>query len=723
MDATVRQMKLSARLSGETFSLAPAKSFHLLGAVDPMRAEACCRLEQNGRAEKGQFLTPAPVAQLMASLLVGMDRTVSLLDAGAGVGSLFAAATAALCERPDRPERIHVVAYEVEPLLADYAEETLRLCRLHCDGVGVAFSGEVRHMDFLRDAVCLLEANLLNRSPRIAEDPLRFNCAVQNPPYRKIHTDSEARRLLRRLGIETTNLYTGFLAATLRLLAPGGELVTITPRSFCNGRYFRAFRREFLRDAALRRLHLFETRQEAFKNDNVLQEALILRATKDTTKPDSVIVTSGMTADDDFLWRNVPYTEVVRPDDAELFIRVAPDEGGRHVAHGMARFTTPLEALGLRVSTGRVVDFRATEHLRQEPAPDTAPLIYPLHLNGGGGYVSWPKPGTKKPNALAICGPTETLRVPNGNYVLVKRFSSKEQAKRITAAVYEAARVPAADGFGVGFENHLNYFHANGQGMDLPLARGLTVFLNATLVDEFFRLYSGHTQVNATDLRSLKYPTLPELRTLGEQVGDVFPDQDAIDRLVEKELFRMEEEATSPGQNPVAVKKRVEEALQVLTRAGLPAAQQNERSALTLLALLDLKPVESWSLSRDPLRGITPIMEFVAHHYGKTYKPNTRETVRRFTVHQFLDAGLLIANPDKPNRPINSPQTVYQMEPSALALLRTFGTPEWEQNLAAYLASVETLKRDTRRSGRRNASPSRLRRGRRLPCRRAARTC
>jgi len=175
-------MKPGARLSSETFGLASAKFFHLLGAVDALRAEACCRLEQTGRAEKGQFLTPAPVAQFMASLLAEPNQTVSLLDAGAGVGSLFASAVAALCERADRPERIHVVAYEVEPLLADYAEEALRLCRLHCDGAGVAFSSEVRRTDFLRDAVCLLEADLLNPSPRIAEDPLRFNCAVQNPP-------------------------------------------------------------------------------------------------------------------------------------------------------------------------------------------------------------------------------------------------------------------------------------------------------------------------------------------------------------------------------------------------------------------------------------------------------------------------------------------------------------------------------------------------------------
>ncbi len=125
---------------------------------------------------------------------------------------------------------------------------------------------------------------------------------------------------------------------------------------------------------------------------------------------------------------------------------------------------------------------------------------------------------------------------------------------------------------------------------------------------------------------------------------------------------------------------------------GLPMAQRNERSGLILLALLNLKPGQNWSEAEAPLLGITPIMEFAAKQYGKNYAPNTRETVRRFTVHQFIESGLVIANPDKKDRPINSPHNVYQVEASALELLRTFGTAEWEQSVAVYLASTQTLK-------------------------------
>ena len=117
-------------------------------------------------------------------------------------------------------------------------------------------------------------------------------------------------------------------------------------------------------------------------------------------------------------------------------------------------------------------------------------------------------------------------------------------------------------------------------------------------------------------------------------------------------------------------------AQQIIVALGLPRAQQNERSALCLLALLNLPPGKPWTEASAPLIGITPIMDWAREHYGKDYAPNTRETVRRQTMHQFVDAGIALYNPDKPNRPINSPQTVYQIEPATLSLVRSFGTPE-----------------------------------------------
>ncbi|MCI0564249.1 MAG: hypothetical protein MN733_37725, partial [Nitrososphaera sp.] len=137
--------------------------------------------------------------------------------------------------------------------------------------------------------------------------------------------------------------------------------------------------------------------------------------------------------------------------------------------------------------------------------------------------------------------------------------------------------------------------------------------------------------------------------------------------------------------------RRIIEAQKILTAFGLPVEQRNERAALTLLAVLNLTPSKPWAAAEDPLIGVTPIMEFVASHYKKKWAPNTRETVRRFTLHQFEQAGLIVANPDEPNRPTNSPKYCYQIESRALTAIRKFRTSEWDNALRLYLADASTL--------------------------------
>jgi BsuBI/PstI restriction endonuclease domain/BsuBI/PstI restriction endonuclease HTH domain len=141
----------------------------------------------------------------------------------------------------------------------------------------------------------------------------------------------------------------------------------------------------------------------------------------------------------------------------------------------------------------------------------------------------------------------------------------------------------------------------------------------------------------------------------------------------------------------MAERNRIADALQVLGELGMPRAQQNDRSALCLLALLNLTPEKSWTAAKNPLVGITPMMQFARDHYGKQYAPNTRETFRRQTMHQLVAAGVALYNPDNPTRPVNSPKAVYQIEPETLKLLRTFGTSAWVKNLAAYLKKRKTL--------------------------------
>lgn len=292
---------------------------------------------------------------------------------------------------------------------------------------------------------------------------------------------------------------------------------------------------------ALNRLRVFESRRQAFSDDDVLQENIILHAVKEQEKPASVLISSSTGPDDEFmLMHEVEYNQVIHPNDPQLFIRIVQDHVSEGVVQQMERFQTSLADLGIVVSTGRVVDFRALAFLQAQYGSGTVPLLFPTHVSYGS--VVWPKYDSKKPNALLDTNQTKGLQLPNGYYVLVKRFTTKEEKKRLVAALYNPIEFP---GRSVAFENHLNYFHRAGKGLDPILARGLAAYLNSTLVDAFFRQFNGHTQVNATDLRNIKYPTLSQLESLGRRIGVQFPEQSELDEYVREELLSMEE--NEPG--------------------------------------------------------------------------------------------------------------------------------------------------------------------------------
>jgi adenine-specific DNA-methyltransferase len=656
----MREVNTAGPLSS---SLAPET---LLDHVDLLRLDASRRLAQERRSAMGQFLTPSPVARLMASILSPRADDLRILDPGAGVGSLFAAAVERVCSTWERkPKRIHVVAYEIEPTLAEHLPETLRLCAAVAEDVGVTLTGEVRRTDFIHDATVRLRDHSLFPTER---EPL--NAAILNPPYRKINVGSDSSRLLESLGIKTSNLYSAFLWLTARLLDDGGDLVAITPRSFCNGPYFLPFRRELVRSFGFRRVHLFDSRTSAFSDDAVLQENIIFAATKGAHYETVTVSSSPGLSDEESTSRSVSAEALVSPNDAKAFIHIVPRAAEDDVRAAVEGLAAPLGDLGLSVSTGRVVDFRARPSLRKDGGRGTVPLIYATHFANG--FIEWPASRGKKPNALLAEG-NDDLLVPSETYVLVKRFSSKEERRRVVAAIYDPGRLSCSS---VGFENHLNYYHASGRGLDPALARGLAVYLNSTLVDAYFRQFSGHTQVNATDLRSLRYPSAEELTSLGERIDGVMPEQSVVDGLIREVLM------AKGKADPTDAGKKIAEALSILRALGVPREQQNDRSALVLLALLDLKPGMRWADAGSPLRGITEMMDYFREHFGVSYAPNTRETVRRQTIHQFVQIGIAVANPDNPSRAVNSPANVYRIDADVLDAIRKFGGSDWEKNLS-----------------------------------------
>ncbi len=162
-----------------------------------------------------------------------------------------------------------------------------------------------------------------------------------------------------------------------------------------------------------------------------------------------------------------------------------------------------------------------------------------------------------------------------------------------------------------------------------------------------------------------------------------------------------------PGKAAL-IKQRNNEAIEVLKLLGFGSRQSNEMAAYVLLALLDLNAERAWEKAKNPMRGITPIIEFIHQNYGVKYAPNTRETVRDEAVKYFVEAGILMRNPDNPTRPTNSGKTVYQVEVNALELFRSYGSKTWVKKLRKYMAIREKIRRELTRERKLTRIPVKL---------------
>jgi adenine-specific DNA-methyltransferase len=466
-------------------------------------------LDDRRRVEFGQVFTPAPVAEFLASMFdIRPDRN-RVLDPGAGVGQL----AAAFAERwvAASSGDLDVTAVERDISLHEPLAQTLA----SIPGVSRLVSA-----DYIEWA-----------TPSLLGDISEFDYIILNPPYAKLNTGSAHRRLVASTGVDVTNLYAAFVTLAVRQLSPGGQLVAITPRSFTNGPYFRSFRRDLLDIAGLRRIHVYDTRNTAFADSAVLQENVVFHVERGLRRSMVKITSSAHPGATDVRVRDVPFTEVVRPDDGDAFIHLSPDEAGADAAASVLAQPDTLKSLGVQVSTGRVVDFRSRDQLRTDIEPGCVPLLYPGHLKRG--KVHWPVVG-KKPNALMVDDDTRKMLLPAGHYVLIKRFSSKEERRRIVATLLSPSDLPSEF---VAVENHLNVIHSDGAGLDRDLAAGLCMWLSSTVVDDAFRQFSGHTQVNATDLRSMRFPPADHLRALGAFVVDPLDDQVKCDELVTEHVL------------------------------------------------------------------------------------------------------------------------------------------------------------------------------------------
>jgi adenine-specific DNA-methyltransferase len=503
----------------------------LVTNVEERRQAVSGALEQRHRSRLGQFFTPAPIAGALAQLLRPPARKhLDILDPGAGVGSLATAVVARLLDDPS-VSSLRIVSYEIDPTLGPHLAATGDALACAAADRGVAFDWDQREDDYI-DTV---GGGLAGRLGSTFEN---FDVVVMNPPYRKVATNSRERLIMNSAGVPVVNLYAAFLALAATQLRPGGQLAAITPRSFANGPYYRAFRTFFFDRMALDAVHVYASRAAAFADADVLQENIIFAATRDGER-DLVRLSTSSGPDAPVTERHVPHEVVIDLRDPNRFLHLPTEDHDAAVATVIAALPATLADLGITVSTGRVVDFRCRDALRDEPAEDTVPLVYPGHLADGG--VEWPKPEGRKPNALVRSDATEAMLLPNEPFVLVKRFSAKEERRRVTAATSLPSMYAASH---VAFENHLNVFHRSQRGLSPGVAAGLAAFLNSTTVDRYIRQFNGHTQINATDLRSLRYPSLEQLDNLGRLVSQArAATQEEIDRAVETAIPPMRGEA------------------------------------------------------------------------------------------------------------------------------------------------------------------------------------
>ena len=501
----------------------------VLSLADSAGWEVCATKERADRSGDGQFFTPAPIASHLASWFSekSLNQPVlHVLDPGAGGGVLTAAfvdriITLREAGRLPLLKELHIEAWEADEAFIPTLTANIDACTKALSALRIRTTSHIHHTSYIDGAVHALDTGLFGK-----REESTITHAILNPPYRKIANRSQERALLASIGIETTNLYAAFVWLALRQLADGGELAAITPRSFCNGPYFRDFRRELIDESQFTRVHLFDSRTEAFGRDEVLQENVLFHLTRRKGECDAITLSTG-SLESSVLTR-VPANRFVRDEDPEKIIHIATDTDADEVRDFIESLPCTLEQLGLEVSTGPVVDFRLKASLSQSLGPSDVPLLYPHCIKPG--RVTPPFSHStdyddtriaKKPVAITVNDDTRRWLVPAARFVLIKRFTSKEEKRRLVAGVLDPIDFPEGP---LGLENHLNFFHSNRRGLSTALARGLCRFLNSTVADRYFRQFNGHTQVNATDLRAFRYPDAKALEKLGTaRINDTHP--------------------------------------------------------------------------------------------------------------------------------------------------------------------------------------------------------
>lgn len=461
------------------------------------------------KVELGQFFTPVDVAEYMASLLLTPKKeTVRILDPGAGTGILAAAAVKELIGRKNSPiKKVQLVLFEIDRALEYNLAASMNNLKKWCSQQDVKLSLEIRYEDFV-----LENGSLLQNQPSFGSLEL-FDVIISNPPYFKISKDDPRAKACSSVIHGQPNIYSLFMAISGALLSKEGQFLYITPRSFASGQYFRVFREYLMKKISFKRFHQFVSRKDAFARDQVLQENVILFGvfgeSKNTDKL-QISTSEGRSDLGNSKIFEVNLSEVII-DSQQKIIALPANKKELELLSVFKNWTNSIENMGLKISTGPVVPFRATEFLQGVKKKDSRPLLWIQHVTGM--KVVFPLDKFRKQQWFSSQSSSQKLLVENQNMILMRRFSPKEDFRRLTVAPLQK-KFFACDT--IGLENHLNYIYQPKGKIEDKLLFGLTGFLSSKAFDTYFRITNGNTQVSATEIKTTKFPKVEKIYEIGE---------------------------------------------------------------------------------------------------------------------------------------------------------------------------------------------------------------
>lgn len=452
------------------------------------------------RKDKGQFFTSIETARYMANG-VKAETTNFVLDMGAGTGILSAAVVEKLL-RSKKTKSISITMYENDENIIPVLKSNIELMRMRCAKQNVTLKIDIKQENFII-------ANEHNWEQKQCQ---QYDVVISNPPYKKINKDSNESRAMIDIVYGQPNIYGLFMAMGLNLLREKGIFITIVPRSWTSGLYFKEFRKYLLNNLNIKKMHLFVSRDKVFKEETVLQETMIIFGEKSKKQRARVTIT---TSEENGNFKKVEKRVVPRStvlsnnDNHYVLLPTSKDE--QDVLTFMSELPETLESLGYSFKTGPVVEFRNEDIISKTHFVDAVPLIRPLHMNQGG--IEFPIDTTK--NQYIKYKESDVLFVSNVNTILLKRFTTKEENRRLQPAMVLEGTFPY-DNYAI--ENHVNYLVKAEDDIGQEELYGLMGVFSSNLWDKYYRILNGNTQVNASEINSIPMPSLACLLEIGRRV-------------------------------------------------------------------------------------------------------------------------------------------------------------------------------------------------------------